>query len=307
MMDRSTENLLIEALDALEAGDSVETILRRYPADEARLRPMLITARAARRLYSEPSPSAQARSRAAFLAQAAAKRAEISARPTRRPLIRLPLIQMMSILLVIISVGALAVFLSQSALPDSPLYALKRGVEAARLTLASGANREALQARFNAERLREVGLLLENGDEAEVMFSGSIQAISDETWQVAGLPVQVDKSTLIRGIAAVGEVATITGYTRDGVLTAITIDIGGTFEPLPDPDKVVPSPTPLIKDPPSTRTPAPPRATPTFQSPPPDNGNENENENENENDNNSGSGNSGSGGGGDNDNGNDND
>ena len=55
MMDAQLEVKLIECLDALAQGESVEQILARYPQDAAQLRPLLQTAAGLPALRMEPS------------------------------------------------------------------------------------------------------------------------------------------------------------------------------------------------------------------------------------------------------------
>ena len=69
-MNSETEKILIEALDLLEAGESAERILARYPEHEAEIRPILQTATAVAQLSYTPSITARRTGRLAMLAQA---------------------------------------------------------------------------------------------------------------------------------------------------------------------------------------------------------------------------------------------
>jgi hypothetical protein len=264
-MDAALEAKLIESLSALEAGESIEDILSRYPEHAARLRPLLETAAALPALRMEPSLEAKSRSREAFLALAAALQG--SARPRRARFFSRPLMTFASLALALIIVAGGALAASASALPGDPLYGVKRAVENARLSLASSlSGRGALAAQFEQERISEIAALLDAGREAEVEFTGIIESIQPDAWLVAGLVVRTNEGTRIDGSPQVGLRAQVQGRTLDGMLiaTAIVVEPGAGPTPEPEPrptatpkPEVTPSPTGT-----PTRTLAPTR-TPT--------------------------------------------
>jgi hypothetical protein len=246
-MNADLELKLIDCLSALDGGESLETVLARYPGDADQLRPMLEVAAALPTLRLEPSQAAKSKSRKAFLAQAAALRER--AHPRRRPNLR-PLTTFASLALALILVAGGAVVASASALPGDPLYGVKRLVENARLSLAS--DRATLAAQFDQERVRETQALLSVGREAEVEFGGVIESIQPRAWVVAGLPVGIDATTRIDGEPQVGLRAQVRGRTAGGMLTAASIAVERGEQPTPVPSEPEPTPTPS-----ATATPTP--------------------------------------------------
>jgi hypothetical protein len=265
-MDVALEIKLIECLSALEDGEPLERILARYPDEAAQLRPMLETAAALPRLRLEPSAEARSSSRKAFLAQAVALRRARQPEPIR--FFTRPLAAFASLALALVLVGGGVVAASGSALPGDPLYGVKRLVENARLSLASGAaSRDTLASQFEQERVQEVNALLDAGREAEVAFSGVIESIQPEAWVVAGVPVGIGVDTRIDGDPRVGRSAQVRGRTADGLLRATSITTGRDEVEQPE---ITPTPSSTPRstpEPDDTLTPTP-TATPTLQATP---------------------------------------
>jgi hypothetical protein len=69
-MNESLELALIEALDLLEQGLSVDDVAARFPEQADELRPFLLTAAALPRLATQPALTTEQNSRRAFLAAA---------------------------------------------------------------------------------------------------------------------------------------------------------------------------------------------------------------------------------------------
>jgi hypothetical protein len=227
-MDAALEMKFIDCLDALEAGESIDQILARYPKEAEQLRPMLETAAQLAQLRLQPSLAAQSKARALFLAQAEQLR---SVSPSPRSTLarwRQRLLPLLSLALFLLVLGVGLVTFSAPAIPGDPLYGAKRLTEGVRLALTAGLSaRLALGETFNRERIREVQTLLAEGREAQVEFAGLLEAKDDDIWLIAGLPVLVNESTEIRGPAQVGQLATVIGYTSGGSLTAVTITTPG--------------------------------------------------------------------------------
>ncbi len=152
-MDAQLEVKLIECLDALAQGESVERILARYPQEAAQLRPLLETAAGLPALRMEPSEAAKMQSRQKFMAQA-----DLLRRTTpRKTMGFLPRFAtgFVAAGLVAVVLGTGAVAASGSALPGDPLYGLKRTVENVRLSTAgSPTQRQELQREFEQRRRR---------------------------------------------------------------------------------------------------------------------------------------------------------
>ncbi|MBK7218485.1 MAG: hypothetical protein IPH95_15880 [Candidatus Promineofilum sp.] len=254
-MNDELERIFNEALDLLEQGTGVEAIVARYPAQAAELRPFLLTAARLSRLATQPSLSAEAQSKRAFLAAATVPAT------TRRPVAAGRLSRLAAGLLALLAVvflgGATLVGASASAAPGNALYGTKRLVESVRLALATDPERAAtLRERFRRERLAEAAQLLAAGREAEITLTGVIEAIDDygrgeAHWTVDGLPVVVDEQTIMDGQPSVGALVEIAGRTTvDGAVRAAQVVVlsAGLPEPTPAPNptpaEATPTPTP---------------------------------------------------------------
>lgn len=280
-MDARLESILIECLDALERGESVDTILARYPDEAGQLSAMLTAASRLPALQMAPAHGAEQRSRRAFVAAAAKMRAEAGAR--RRVPFAFPALQVMAILLLALGMGGmLFIAASSNTLPGDSLYGARRGLENLRLLLASQERADDLRAEYEQRRIAEIERLLAEGREAEVAFVGAIQAIGPEVWLISGLQVEVTGETVIDFTPAAGLRVIVRGYTQDGKLIALTIELepgqqASDDTPLSTPD-VQASPTPTTIQPADTpvltatatpdATVAPGTASPTPTSPP---------------------------------------
>jgi hypothetical protein len=83
-MKRIDEHALVECLDFLAAGESVERVLARHPGSEAGLRPFLKAAVQVAHLPSQPTLAARRISRQAFLQNAAELRTAAVPSPLSR-------------------------------------------------------------------------------------------------------------------------------------------------------------------------------------------------------------------------------
>ncbi len=263
-MDAQLEVKLIECLDALAQGESIERILARYPQDAAQLRPLLETANGLPALRLEPSEAAKMQSRQKFMAQADLLR-RTTARKTLGFLPRFATGFIAAALVAaVLSTGAVAA--SGSALPGDPLYGLKRTVEDVRLqTAASPTQRQVLQHEFEQRRVDEANELLNAGRESEVEFTGTIEVMQPNAWIVSSLVVQLDANTQIFGTPQINRVAEVRGATSPQGLraTSISIESAGESELTPTPEATeTPQPT---ETPEPTETTAP--ATPTTPQP----------------------------------------
>src|SRR5512136_1701732 len=193
-MDAQLEVKLIECLDALAQGESIERLLSRYPQEAAQLRPLLETAASLPRLRMEPSEAAKMQSRQKFMAQADLLR-RTTPRKTMGFLPRLAT-GFVAAMLVAGVLGTGAVAASGSALPGDPLYGLKRTVENAQLNLnGSAAARESLSDQFAQRRRDEVNQLLSAGRPGDVEFRGVIEALQSKAWIVSSVVVQLNADT----------------------------------------------------------------------------------------------------------------
>lgn len=249
-MNVEFEIKLIEALDALDRGETADAILARYPEVADDLRPLLHTATALPALRMQPSEAQKMKSRQAFLKQGAALRQTAQRRRQFGFVPRLAaMFGALSVALVVLGGGAVAA--SGSALPGDPLYGLKRTVENVRLTLSGdAAARTALQAQLEAQRRAEATALLKSGREVEVQFTGQIESLQPDAWVVGGLVVRVDVRTQISGQPQIDRLAAVRGLTgRDG-LRALSIMLDQSVTPTP----VAPEPTPMPGETPTPTT-----------------------------------------------------
>ena len=259
-MDAQLEIKLIECLSLLDDGEPLDRILARYPSDAASLRPLLETATALATMRAEPAETARIASRRAFLAQAHQLRENSSRWRFWRPQ-RLA-IAVLSLALVFASVSG-TVAASATALPDEPLYSVKRTVEDARLLLSSGAERAELTTNFEQRRREEITVLLASQRAAAIEFEGPIQALKPDSWIIDGLTVQIDRATSITGTPFVGWRAQVQGRTAGGQLFATSIDVEPGSGPLPTPTaSPTPSPSSTPKPSPTPRATLPPADTP---------------------------------------------
>ena len=256
-MNDELERVFDEALDLLEQGAGIDAIIARYPAQAADLRPFLLTASRLSRLATQPGLSAEAQSKRAFLAAAAAPTA--SRRPTAVGRFSRLAAGLLALLVVFLLSGSVLVGASASAAPGSALYGTKRLVESARLALATDPERAAtLRERFRRERLAEVRQLLAAGRAADVSLTGVIEAIDDYSrgeahWTVDGLPIVVDEQTAIEGRPAVGALVEIEGRTGGDAVRATRVTVLSAGLPQPTP---APSATPAAATPATKPTPA---------------------------------------------------
>jgi hypothetical protein len=229
-MDNDLELTFIACLDALEAGEPIEQILARYPADAAALRPLLETAIALPALDMAPAPAAQAAARRAFLNQAAAQRPV-----PRRSFFGLPLrfgLALATVLLALLLVGG-TTFASTTALPGDPLYGLKRSVEQVEVALAG--NSEPALRRIDQRRRDEVLQLIAAGREEEVRFRGEIEALGADGLIIDGITVTLGPATLIEGEPRVGARAAVAGQTGGTGVRASELRVDPGTAPLPSP------------------------------------------------------------------------
>ena len=259
-MSDQFEKQLIECLDALEQGENLETILTRYPENGAELKVYLETAVSLQTLNIQPTIAAQQSSKKQFLQTAVLLRENKKSVPlaVRFQRILLPLAGLAMFLFLL---TAVLLPVSAQAVPGDALYTTKRLIEDLRLSsTSSAAGKLQLINQYDQERIAEINVLLAEGRQENVSFRGSIQAIGEHSWIIAGLTTQLTEDVIIEGAPEIGLTAIVTGQTKDGALFALTITIpeGGK----PTPALPLPSATPT-STPAATETSPPLTATPT--------------------------------------------
>ncbi len=239
-MDPAFEAAIIECLDALERGETVEGLLAQYPQFADDLQPILETASSLAGVKVAHSLEAQAKSRQLLLAQAATLRTGNEGPGWFAIWFRRMAIALVPLVFIIAFAFTGVLYASSDALPGDALYETKRASENLRLTLTTDPmKREALREQFEIERILEIERLLESGRETVVTFRGAIEAITDDTWSIAGLRTLVNDATVIRGQPVIGRIAWVEAQVVNGQLTAMAVTIQFVPDTMPGP-----SPTP---------------------------------------------------------------
>ncbi len=249
MKKREFELILENSLTRLEAGVSLQEILKENPRYSEKLEPLL---QAALTAWSLPEPEYQkaireGRNRLQVEVERMKKAGAFSKNGTKSKNTRLsgqwfknigsllvgkentemkflPRLAIYGVMTVLIG-GFFTVNASASSLPGDGLYGLKRGWEQARLTLSFNDDiRQELEGEFEDERLDEVESLLGEGREEDVEFRGLIESKSDGTWVVSGISVAVDAQTELKGALEVGDLVKVEALTQaNGSLLALEI------------------------------------------------------------------------------------
>lgn len=228
-MNNKLYDALEICLQAMEHGDSLDSVLARFPDLTSDLRPILEAAQRAREIPA-PLPSADAtrRGRAALLQRAAEMREAQRPIRSRQPVI--PFFQRLAIALSIAAIALMSgtglVQASTTSLPGENLYPVKRTWEDMRLLFVSSPEqREALEGEYEVERLDEVAELLREGRVVSITFTGLVTENTDGSMVVSGLPVALTAQTSYTGDPlTVGASVIVTGQTDSvGRVTALSV------------------------------------------------------------------------------------
>lgn len=232
-MKSSSAEALQARLEALEQGQSLETVLKSHPEFEHELLPLLQTAEIAwASVDEEELEAARQRTRASLLVHARQLRATASAPAPAsrvgRMLSRLSFAAALALLLLVVTgFGLTAV--SAQALPGDHLYPLKRGAEQLSLRLSvNKTSRLRLSIRYEDRRLDEVRRMVSLGRIGSVRFVGRLTERSGDLWQVEGVPLLVSpRAEVDEGLSA-GEFLEIQGELQtDGWILAHVIRSAG--------------------------------------------------------------------------------
>lgn len=272
-MNHTTEQQLLEALEALEAGTPLPEILSHYPAEVAQeLRPVLELTLQLEQRKLQPTNWSRMQSKQKFLAQAQA----IKNRPVTngltflwQRLLALTPAFVLGTVLVIFGTG----WFAQYALPGDTLYSTKRLLEYGQAwRLTDPAELYALEAEHNQERIREVYLLLAEQRTEGVIFEGLVESINGEVWTVEGLTVVVNEQTRLNNPPiGVQQMVRVEGQTAVGRVQALTITpltapvVVPPVLPTPTLAPVVPSATVQVTPTMTQTRPVEVTTTPTLQ------------------------------------------
>jgi hypothetical protein len=244
-MGANIESQLMECLDALEQGVSLDTVLTTYPDHAEQLRAALLIARAMGQITTYPQTAAQTVSKAKFLERAAALRVQSRFRMPQRPLL-----PAFGALMVGLSLTLLLMISSAPALPGDSLYAAKRAGEEMQLLFTSSQSARAdFREALNQRRIEEITALLEKGGAAYVDFYGSIEQEKYGYYKISGLTVFVNAETGIMDKLQVGQNVTVRGYVGQGRLIAVQIKVDSVSS---QPEPTVTPPTPPALTPSAT-------------------------------------------------------
>lgn len=209
-------------LQGIQGGMGVERVLSAYARWADELRPLLWTASMAgtHNADLEIPQAAQQHSQAAFL-QISQRMLPAPERPFLRSILRLLLV--VAILAGVLVAAAIGMQRSSAAaLPGEALYSVKLASE--RLALAwpsSPASVLALQLAQDTERLLELETLRQRAQVAQVSFSGVLESMQGDQWQVGGRPVMITGDSQIIGDMEIGFYIVVHGQLQsDGQITA---------------------------------------------------------------------------------------
>ena len=215
-MNRKMLDALEACLQAMEKGEDLEAVLRRYPQFASDLRPRLEAARLARTPGQAGVPMrVVARSRSRVLAAAAGLRQERSRCLRIRPFLRYALASVAAVAFLVLSGNGLLVASARS-LPGDILYPVKRSVETTQLNLSSDpVRRQELQQQFSQRRVEEIKSLITIKRVSQVDFDGLVSAQTQDGWVISGVSVVVRPQTVVIGRIAVGKDAEVSGETQE--------------------------------------------------------------------------------------------
>ncbi|HTX92376.1 MAG TPA: DUF5666 domain-containing protein [Anaerolineales bacterium] len=222
-MNQPMYDALETCLQGLEHGESLETLLARYPDLAEELRPLLQTAVYARTAHTDRLPvGALTRSRGRGLALAA----DLRRKPVSRFLrghFRRSFLTAVSVIIILVMSGNGLLLASAHSLPGDPLYPLKRSVETTQLNWSvDPAQKSALQSVFSQRRVDEAKTLITIHRVESVEFNGVLTDQSNGQWVVSGIPVVVDPQTQVENGIGVGDEIQVSGSTnQDGEVNAV--------------------------------------------------------------------------------------
>ena len=227
-------------LQDIEQGESIETVLFRYPEYADELRPILEGSMNARSMASvAPSAEVVRRNRAKVLQHASQMRDTQSKSSSRR--IWFASLRRVAVTLAVVAMlfvsGTGLVSAASTTLPGDNLYPVKRTWEDVLVFLTFNLQqREVLEIERENKRLHELRELFATGRSAEVEFSGVATSQNGNEWIIAGFRVVISSQTEVRdGPLAVGSPVRVKGHTQgDGVVLAERVRLLDPDEKLPD-------------------------------------------------------------------------
>jgi len=254
----NAENKLEKALQMMANEDSIESVLAYAPEEADWLRPLLELSDELGELRDAvpiPPPEASLQKMLAHANALAAAQPPMAAPragwwvtlgrsfsgglfPRAATLVAAFLIAFLSCMVL----GGGATIAAQNSLPGQPLYGLKRAFESLRLNLTYDPLQQMeLQETFNQRRLEETVLLLQQGQQAKVVFEDNIQSVTGTTIVVSGLTIEITPETIVTGELLVDARVRVEVVTQPpSTLNALTITV---IQPAPPTATPTPSPS----------------------------------------------------------------
>jgi hypothetical protein len=226
-------DILDDCINRLDAGEDIESCLRRYQEHASELRPLLLAAMDASSVaMAGEIPVAILRRGKTRVLKAAD---EIREQRVKKPFIlfnwQRPLRRAMTVLAVFALAFAITgtglVYASNGTLPGDNLYTVKRTWEDIRLQLAfNPQERKSLEDTYEEERVQEVSGLMQTGRMANVEFSGNVSGIFPDQIIVAGLQVFITGDTKVEGNIQLDSWVQVEGQTQsNGAVVASEIKV----------------------------------------------------------------------------------
>ncbi len=194
------EVILDRCLADIAAGhETIDSCLRRYPAQSGQLAVLLPIAERARRM-SPPAPLAVDKRRA--LESRLLRRAgQLRSKPVlRAPVWRRRVALALAAFVVVVLLLGSAVSVSAGSVPGDLLYPVKRAAEQVRLTLASQQQRVSLYLDFAAQRLQELHALGKRGEVSKDLLAEISSDTALALEQIPELP-QPAQAALLTSLA----------------------------------------------------------------------------------------------------------
>lgn len=229
-------------LQEVERGESIETVLFRYPEYADELRPILEGSVNARSMaITAPSAEVVRRNRARVLQHAAQMREREAQSKSSSRRVWFASLRRVAVTLVVVATlfvsGTGLVRAASTTLPGDNLYPVKRTWEDMLVLFTFNLQqREALEVEHENERLQELREVFAAGRSAEVEFSGVATGQNGNEWVIAGIRVMISDQTEVRnGPLAIGSAVRVKGHTQaDGVVLAERVRLLDPGEKLPN-------------------------------------------------------------------------
>jgi hypothetical protein len=241
-MNDRLQDALENCLNRMEKGETLGSVLARYPQLSDQLSPLLKTALRARSGSRDGLPqSVLARQRSRGLAMAAGLRGKKSRPWMLRGALRFSMTVLSVIAILGLSSNGLLSASAQS-IPGDSLYPLKLTVESTQLHLAlDPAEKQVLERAFGERRVDETRSLISMRRIESVEFNGVVSSQTDSAWVVSGIPVIITARTDMDDGILVGDEIDVRGSTNNaGDVEAISMSLVNVPDPDDAPTQVTP-------------------------------------------------------------------